>query len=60
MAQSRKRGGKKEHNKRLEKRNEKIKSDYQKATKEAWKKFEEYKAQKQEEQKDDFQYPDFK
>lgn len=36
----------KDHKKRLEKRNERIKQEYQRATKEAWKTFEKMKQEK--------------
>lgn len=43
MPQSKKRGGKKAHNKRVKARNEKIKNGYKKAATEAWSKFEQWK-----------------
>ncbi len=61
MPRSRVRGGRKAHNKRIQDRKDKIKAEFERAQKEAWKKFEEHKASKiQEEQADDFQYPEFK
>ena len=43
MPQSKKRGGKKAHNKRVKARNEKIKHEYETAAKQAWSKFEQWK-----------------
>jgi hypothetical protein len=45
MAKSKKRGGEKQHRKRLEERNKKIKKDYEAAVKQAWDKFEQWKNQ---------------
>lgn len=45
MPESRKRGGKKAHNKRVKARNEKIKNDYTAAAKKAWTKFEQWKTE---------------
>jgi hypothetical protein len=45
MAKSKKRGGEKQHRKRLEERNKKIKKDYEAAVKQAWEKFEQWKNQ---------------
>lgn len=49
----------KNHKKKVQQRNDRIKSEFKKATKEAWEKFENHKKQ-QEVDKDDFQYPEFK
>ena len=43
MAKSKKRGGEKQHRKRVEERNKKIKKDYESAVKQAWDKFEQWK-----------------
>ena len=43
MAKSKKRGGEKQHRKRVEQRNKKIKKDYESAVKQAWDKFEQWK-----------------
>jgi len=47
MPKSHKRGGAKAHRKRVALRNEKIKSDWKRASKEAWETFEKMKAEKQ-------------
>lgn len=47
MPKSHKRGGAKAHRKRVALRNEKIKSDWKKVSKEAWETFEKMKAEKQ-------------
>ena len=47
MPKSQKRGGAKAHRKRVALRNEKIKSDWKRASKEAWETFEKMKAEKQ-------------
>jgi len=47
MPKSHKRGGAKAHRKRVALRNEKIKSDWKRASKEAWETFEKIKAEKQ-------------
>ncbi len=49
----------KDHKKKVKQRNERIKTEFARASKEAWKKFEEHKAKTQE-GGDEFQYPDFK
>ncbi len=46
MSKSQKRGGAKAHRKRVALRNEKIKSDWKLASKEAWETFERIKAEK--------------
>jgi hypothetical protein len=46
MPKSHKRGGAKAHRKRVALRNEKIKSDWKRASKEAWETFEKMKAEK--------------
>ena len=47
MPKSHKRGGAKAHRKRVALRNEKIKSDWKRASKAAWENFEKIKAEKQ-------------
>jgi hypothetical protein len=47
MSKSHKRGGAKAHRKRVALRNEKIKSDWKRASKEAWETFEKMKSEKQ-------------
>jgi hypothetical protein len=47
MPKSHKRGGAKAHRKRVALRNEKIKSDWKLASKDAWETFEKMKAEKQ-------------
>jgi hypothetical protein len=47
MPKSHKRGGAKAHRKRVALRNEKIKSDWKRASKDAWETFEKIKAEKQ-------------
>lgn len=47
MPKSHKRGGAKAHRKRVALRNEKIKSDWKRASKAAWETFEKIKAEKQ-------------
>lgn len=46
MGKSKKRGGEKEHRKRIEKRNQMLKGLWDKLQKKAWEKFEESKKQK--------------
>jgi hypothetical protein len=46
MPRAKVRGGRKQHNKRVALRNEKIKSDWKRASKSGWEKFEEMKKQK--------------
>ena len=45
MPESRKRGGKKLHRKRVEARNQRIKTEYKHAAKQAWEKYEVWKQQ---------------
>lgn len=45
MPESRKRGGKKLHRKRVEARNQRIKTEYKYAAKQAWEKYETWKQQ---------------
>ena len=47
MPESKKRGGKKLHRKRVEARNKKIKKEYEVAAKAAWDKFEAWKKEQQ-------------
>jgi hypothetical protein len=46
MAKSKVRGGAKQHRKRVEARNQKLKKDYETAAKLAWSKFEQWKAER--------------
>ena len=48
----------KDHKKKVKQRNDRIKDQYRRATKEAWDKFEKHKQEQVD--KDDFQYPEFK
>lgn len=50
----------KDHKKKVKLRNEKIKSEFKKAQKNAWDKFQEHKQATEVESEDDFQYPEFK
>lgn len=47
----------KDHKKKVKQRNERIKNEFKRVQKMAWEKFEQ---RKQQEQQDDFQYPEFK
>ena len=47
MGRSKVRGGRKEHNKRVKKRNEQLKGLWKKLSKTAWEKHEEWKKQKE-------------
>lgn len=60
MPRSRVRDGRKAHNKRVKERKDKIKAEFEKAQKEAWKKFEEHKLSASKDTAEDFQYPELK
>ena len=50
----------KDHKKKVVKRNERVKTEFERATKKAWETFEKMKQEKEQDNKDDFKFPDFK